>query len=63
MSLCWSLPKGAEETNAALLGDKIIGGLPLAKWYPELGAECESVVRDGIDDAEADGCGCSGACR
>ena len=32
------LPKGAEETNAALLGHKIIGGLPLAKWYPELGA-------------------------
>src|SRR5277367_2560530 len=31
------LPKSAEETNAALLGDKIIGGLPLAKWYPELG--------------------------
>jgi glycine dehydrogenase subunit 1 len=31
------LPKSAEETNAALLGNKIIGGLPLAKWYPELG--------------------------
>ena len=28
---------GAEETNASLLGQKIIGGLPLAKWYPELG--------------------------
>jgi len=27
----------AEETNAALLEHKIIGGLPLAKWYPELG--------------------------
>jgi glycine dehydrogenase subunit 1 len=26
------------ETNAALLEQKIIGGLPLAKWYPELGA-------------------------
>ncbi len=24
--------------NAALLGKKIIGGLPLAKFYPELGA-------------------------
>jgi glycine dehydrogenase subunit 1 len=24
--------------NAALLEKKIIGGLPLAKWYPELGA-------------------------
>jgi glycine dehydrogenase subunit 1 len=27
----------AEETNAALLEHKIIGGLPLARWYPELG--------------------------
>jgi glycine dehydrogenase subunit 1 len=26
-----------EETNTALLEHKIIGGLPLAKWYPELG--------------------------
>ena len=32
-----ALPAGAEETNAALLDSKIIGGLPLAKWYPELG--------------------------
>jgi glycine dehydrogenase subunit 1 len=31
------LPKSAEATNAALLGEKIIGGLPLQKWYPELG--------------------------
>jgi glycine dehydrogenase subunit 1 len=31
------LPTGADETNAALLEQKIIGGLPLAKWYPELG--------------------------
>src|ERR1700678_874705 len=31
------LPKSAEETNAALLGSKIIGGVPLQKWYPELG--------------------------
>ncbi len=30
-------PESAEETNAALLEHKIIGGLPLAKWYPELG--------------------------
>ena len=44
------LPKGAEEVNAALLEKKIIGGLPLAKWYPELGRECEFVVRDGVDD-------------
>ena len=26
-----------EEVNAALLENKIIGGLPLARWYPELG--------------------------
>ena len=31
------LPEDAERTNAALLERKIIGGLPLAKWYPELG--------------------------
>jgi glycine dehydrogenase subunit 1 len=30
-------PGAAEETNTALLEHKIIGGLPLAKWYPELG--------------------------
>jgi glycine dehydrogenase subunit 1 len=30
--------KDAEQVNAALLEKKIIGGLPLAKWYPELGA-------------------------
>ena len=32
------LPGPAEEINAGLLERKIIGGLPLAKWYPELGA-------------------------
>jgi glycine dehydrogenase subunit 1 len=31
------LPADAAETNEALLANKIIGGLPLAKWYPELG--------------------------
>ena len=31
------LPAGADETNASLLEHKIVGGLPLAKWYPELG--------------------------
>ena len=31
------LPISAEDTNTALLEHKIIGGLPLAKWYPELG--------------------------
>jgi len=32
------LDKDAEQVNAGLLEKKIIGGLPLAKWYPELGA-------------------------
>ena len=31
------LPKSAETVNAGLLEKKIIGGLSLAKWYPELG--------------------------
>jgi glycine dehydrogenase subunit 1 len=30
--------KSAEHVNASLLEKKIIGGLPLAKFYPELGA-------------------------
>ncbi len=29
---------GAEAANTGLLESKIIGGLPLEKWYPELGA-------------------------
>ena len=32
------LPESAEQVNAALLERKIIGGLALARWYPELGA-------------------------
>jgi len=32
------LPSDAAEINEALLARKIIGGLALAKWYPELGA-------------------------
>jgi glycine dehydrogenase subunit 1 len=31
------LPKSAESVNTGLLEKKIIGGLPLQKWYPELG--------------------------
>ena len=31
------LPENAEEVNTALLEHKIIGGLPLNRWYPELG--------------------------
>jgi glycine dehydrogenase subunit 1 len=31
------LADSAVDTNAALLKERIIGGLPLAKWYPELG--------------------------
>jgi glycine dehydrogenase subunit 1 len=32
-----ALPSSAEAANEKLLGKKIIGGLSLAKWYPELG--------------------------
>jgi glycine dehydrogenase subunit 1 len=32
-----TLPAAADAVNAKLLGKKIIGGLSLAKWYPELG--------------------------
>jgi glycine dehydrogenase subunit 1 len=31
------LGQPAEDVNAGLLDEKIIGGLPLANWYPELG--------------------------
>ena len=31
-------PESADEMNASLLEKKIIGGLSLGKWYPELGA-------------------------
>jgi glycine dehydrogenase subunit 1 len=53
------LPACAEETNAALLEQKIIGGLPLAKWYPELGPNAslwcatELTTRAQIDAAAA----------
>jgi glycine dehydrogenase subunit 1 len=32
-----ALGEDAEMVNASLLKEKIIGGLPLSKWYPELG--------------------------
>ena len=53
------LPAGAEETNAALLEHKIIGGLPLQKWYPELGRNAslwcatEMTTRKQMDAAAA----------
>jgi len=31
------LPAAAEDVNTGLLERKIVGGLPLANWYPELG--------------------------
>ncbi len=34
-----SMEGGAEAANISLLEQKIIGGLPLAKWYPELGPD------------------------
>ena len=51
------LPQDAQQTNAALLGHKVIGGLPLAKWYPELGPNAslwcatEQTKRKQIDTA------------
>jgi len=51
------LPAPAEEVNAALLEQKIIGGLPLARWYPELGPNAtlwcatETVTREQMDSA------------
>jgi glycine dehydrogenase subunit 1 len=51
------LPATAEEVNGALLEQRIIGGLPLAKWYPELGPNAtlwcatEIVTREQMDAA------------
>ena len=51
------LPNSAEETNTAMLEKKIIGGLALAKWYPELGPNAslwcatEMTTRKQIDAA------------
>jgi glycine dehydrogenase subunit 1 len=53
------LPGSAEEINLGLLEQKIIGGLPLAKWYPELGPNAslwcatELTTRTQIDAAAA----------
>jgi glycine dehydrogenase subunit 1 len=48
--------ESAEELNGRLLDDKIIGGLSLKKWYPELGnatlwCATELTTRDQIDQA------------
>jgi glycine dehydrogenase subunit 1 len=51
------LPTAAEDVNAALMQKKVIGGLPLAKWYPELGPNTalwcatEIVTREQMDAA------------
>ncbi|HEY0264477.1 MAG TPA: aminomethyl-transferring glycine dehydrogenase subunit GcvPA [Granulicella sp.] len=53
------LGKDADAVNTALLEKKIIGGLPLAKWYPELGPNVslwcatELTTRTQIDSAAA----------
>jgi glycine dehydrogenase subunit 1 len=50
-------PANAAKMNTALLGKKIIGGLALAKWYPELGENAtlwcctELTTKTQIDDA------------
>ena len=52
-----SIEGGAEAANTALLEQKIIGGLPLARWYPELGPDAslwcatELTTRPEIDAA------------
>ena len=48
----------AEQLNARLLENKIIGGLSLKKWYPELGnatlwCATELTTKDQIDQAAA----------
>ena len=54
-----TLPSGADATNTKLLDQKIIGGLALAKWYPELGPNAtlwcatELTTRTQIDAAAA----------
>ena len=52
-----SIEGGAEAVNTALLVQQIIGGLPLARWYPELGPNAslwcatELTTRPEIDHA------------
>ena len=51
------LPGDAGQVNSALLEQKIIGGLPLARWYPELGTNAmlwcatETTTRGQIESA------------
>ena len=53
------LPQSVESVNTSLLGSRIIGGLGLAKWYPELGPNAslwcatELTTRAQIDAAAA----------
>ena len=57
------LPAGAEETNAALLEKQDHRRAAAGEVVSGAGAECEPVVRDGDDDAQADGCGRRMRCR
>ena len=51
------MPEDAASMNTALLEEKIIGGLPLSQWYPELGENAslwcatELTKREEIDHA------------
>ena len=51
------LPAGAEETNAALLEQQDHRRAAAGEMVSGAGAECEPVVRDRDDHAQADGCG------
>ncbi len=56
------LPKSAEETNAALLGEQDHWRVAATEVVSGAWTKCKPVVRDRADDAETDGCGRSSAC-
>ena len=59
MSLCWSCRRVRRRRMLRCSSNKIIGGLPLAKWYPELGPNAslwcatEMTTRKQMDAAAA----------
>ena len=53
MNLCCRRTEAPAVWSKRLIDEKIVGGIELARWYPEL-EQCDAVVRDGSDDARAD---------